>query len=262
MIELIKEYKKYKSKPTTSAAVVLNMAVFALIPLILLWVLFANISKNTAFGLLIAFSVCAFLYLEAAALVKMRIEQKLPSLRERYNSERRIKCLTALSEEEFKAIGLKYLSLAVPELEFRKDGLFYSSGRTVLVFLWLPEKRDIPIEKADMAFKAGAKSIITVSSEKTRSAVEEKFGERLTLAVTLDEMIALLPELDYTDDGGDKKRFDWHNLINMTFARRLLKVSLWCLALSFMVGNIFLYISMAGVMAAAALIIATRCKER
>lgn len=228
IVQIIKEYNRYKRKRIAVAGIIVNILLWSTILFAVITFALSGLVENNLFAIILGGVFSFYLILNIISFLKNILREKTVKAKEKYNKALRLKRLYSLSESEFIGLALNCIVSRNSSIQPVKKDLFYMSGKTAIVFLILPDKKDIQIDKLNMAIKSGADNIIAVTREGTVERIRNKFGGKIFDIVTDADIAFSSCELDY-DEVEEKKKVRIDKIFSKNIGSRLVKMSLGCI---------------------------------
>lgn len=235
LYEIVKEYNKYTKKRGTAVGIVINSVIILSAIFVILCILTAQFSGNIVFGIMIGAAAVFFIYVEVSSYLKSRLLGRLPAKKEKFYDEIKLKRLYELSQDEFTEFAFRSIKNRHPDVNIKKDGMFYKADNIYIVFLTLPGKKDISEEKINMALAAGAENIIAVCQSSSSGNIKEKFASVVIDTITERDILADSPEFDY-DEPIHKNKIAFDKICNTKTAHKFIKITVMCVILAFIIG--------------------------
>ena len=230
-VKTIKEYSEYGNKRKTKAGIILNIFFASSALLVVTSFVFAKISHNSVFGIMMGAVLTFYAAIRISAEIKKYIAKNITSKKEKYYYNIKLARLYDLSQDEFNGLTLRCVKKLNPEINLIKDGIFYRSDNMYVVFLISADKKQTAEEKINMALNVGAEKIIAVCKDSSKENIKNKFGNKIKSIITETDIINDSPELDYAEVK-QKNKMNFQKIFNAKNASKFIKLSVMCLLLS------------------------------
>ncbi len=227
-VRMISEFNKYRGINVSPTGTLIS--IFFLIAFAAVGVFFAvlRITENEIFGALSGSVTAFFLWIITFSSVRERIGKQLPEMKKQYIQRKRIEHLSQLPPELFRKMSLETVMKRKADIKVQSDVIFLFDG-----------KNTFPMESLEAVPENGLTVIcIDASAEK----IKEHFSGKLSFIVTVGEIAADHPELDYPDEK-QKKRLKPADILRHADPWKLLRLSLMFIIFGFFGGRYYYFAS-------------------